>query len=461
MPNCDYTMKRYASVLIIGLMLSMCFNVSPVSSDTIETTSSGTTLYVGGTGPKNYFMDGEQEIDLLRGETIFSIFAIEDVDSFNITYSVPPNYRYQAPIFFSIRNDSTANITGYCILNDSNPPNKIITFSIGAMTKNDTALIHFDFWVLVKNHNYQDLPEYIEIPDGSELPNETKTWLASTKPIQSDNRLIKIKARQLQGRNTNLRVLADEIVKYTSNRNIPLWRLDYLSGGKLTWKAYETLLRLFKNRITPSNWYQFNDAVCGLFWGGISCTGRANLGTALFRANGVPAKDLIVIATGLGKWWYDIHYICEYYCPNYEWISAETALGTTPCYPKYNIILRVNYPEDEDITGDGFDFYGGCEQWYWVDNEGTSGGAQTRGWIENEVITSEDNANAAFQLTQSVWEHYTQYAGRNLTGKNREYLNNATEFQKDAIWCLTLSDVDGYIDNIVLAYDEFIEIKYP
>ena len=167
------------------------------------------------------------------------------------------------------------------------------------------------------------------------------------------------------------------------------------------------------------------------------------------------------MSTGVVKWWYNIHYICEYYCPEYGWIFAETSAGITPYYPKYDIVLRVNYPEDENTIGNGLDYYGGCEQWYWVDSEDIYGSAQTQSWIENEVITSEDNATIAFQITKTDWKYYTQYAGSNLTEENQQHFNNATEFQEDALWCLSLSDVDGYIDNMTLAYFEYIEIEYP
>ena len=59
-----------------------------------------------------------QELDLLRGETIFQISANADVDSFNIAYAIPPNYENQAPIFIEIRNDTTANIISYSMSND-------------------------------------------------------------------------------------------------------------------------------------------------------------------------------------------------------------------------------------------------------------------------------------------------------------------------------------------------------
>jgi hypothetical protein len=47
-------MKKYVPILIIGLMLSLCFNVNSTSSSTIRTTSTENILYVGSSGPGNY-----------------------------------------------------------------------------------------------------------------------------------------------------------------------------------------------------------------------------------------------------------------------------------------------------------------------------------------------------------------------------------------------------------------------
>ena len=65
-------MKRYVSVIIIGLMLSMCFNVSSVSSDIIETTSSGITLYVDDDGGSGNYTRIQDAIDNASdGDTVF------------------------------------------------------------------------------------------------------------------------------------------------------------------------------------------------------------------------------------------------------------------------------------------------------------------------------------------------------------------------------------------------------
>ena len=171
--------KKGLALVVILLFLGSAF-LPTITSDPV---------YVAG--------DIEQELDLLHGETLFYLWANDDVNSVNVTYAIPPNYGDQAPIFFDIRDDTTAEIISYTIVNDTNPPNKVVNFEIGSMAKGEKKSLHFDFWVLVKNEDYSNLPRYVKIPKKSELPEETKTWLVSTKAIQSDNILIKCKARQV------------------------------------------------------------------------------------------------------------------------------------------------------------------------------------------------------------------------------------------------------------------------
>ena len=64
-------MKKCISILIIGLMLSLCFNVNSVSSINVEKTSTGNTLYVGGSGPGNFTKIQDAIDNATDGDTVF------------------------------------------------------------------------------------------------------------------------------------------------------------------------------------------------------------------------------------------------------------------------------------------------------------------------------------------------------------------------------------------------------
>ena len=385
--------------------------------------------------------NNQQELDLLCGEVIFEIKATNDVtSSFNVSYVVPPVYCDQAPVLINIREDTNAEIINFCIINDTFSPNKVINFTIGPMKKDENATFHFDFWVLVKNNKYEDLPDFVEIPKEDELPENTKIWLSPTKAVQSNNILIKHRAHVLKRfTKNNLITLAEKTGSFTSNHRKYL--LSYIIN-------------------IPRGYYQ--DAVWSYLFGGV-CTGRANLGTALFRANNIPAKDLAVMPTWSSDMWFDMHYISQYYCPGYGWVLVETSLGITPYEPKNNVIMRINYPQDENDAGNYHSVgTGGVEYWFWNNNENIFFpyiGPERRAWIENEVFTDQQNASNAFNLTKKVYELHAKYFGVNLSGNNNQYFINATLAQQNAVESFKQSNICSYIENITYAHSQYNKIE--
>jgi len=253
----------------------------------------------------------------------------------------------------------------------------------------------------------------------------------------------------------NLTLLADEIVTYTSKHKMRpvLWLLANI---------------IPINR--HSGWAKFLDATSSLFFGG-SCTGRANLGTALFRASGVPSRVLHVMPTWTwyfveeNNMWYDMHYISEYFSIENGWVLSETTIGITPLEQKQNIVLRVNYPDDENRAGNMLDYYGGCEQWFWTDEDinlyWTHKGSGARSFYNNNITINEETAGFIFNITQKVYTLFTKYAGLDLSERSHQHFCNATRSQKKAIEAFKQLDIKGYHDNLTLAYDEYTKICYP
>jgi hypothetical protein len=372
--------------------------------------------------------NSNQELDLLHGETYIKVIAFENIShSVNFSYVVPPIYGYQAPILIELRNDTTANIISYRVYNDTNNPNKIINFIIAPMKKDENATFHFDFLVLVKDQWYTDFPTYIRKPLRCQLPEETKIWLEPTNVIQSNALRIKLTAFVLKGFNTNILKIARRISNFTFGK------IEYLGGGLQD--AFNTL----RNKQ------------------GV-CTGKANLGTALFRASGIPAKDLIVMPTN--NVWFYMHFISEYYCSYKGWILVETTMGRTPFRQKHDIILRINYPEDENNAG-----VDGSELYYWIDSKNVDiamdplNGSGSRAWIENNIMIDKSTANLTFNLTQEVYSLHTKYIGMDLNETNTLHYTNALIAQQNAINCFMQSDVLGYFNNMTIAYDEYNQIN--
>ncbi len=421
--------------------------------------------------------DTEKELYLLYGKTNFTLYALENVDSFNAIHTIPPNYENQAPIFFNIRDETTADIISYQMYNDTSHPNKVINFTIGPMNKKEKKTICFEYWVFVKKKDYKDLPDYVEMPSKDELPDDTKLWLASTNAIQANNTLIKLKAQQLRRKSdNNLLSYADNIVWYTRYAGRPSLFMgkyhtimDYVVHGgipNILWRLspnkFQYLpkwLIFFGNIPIPTASSMYQDAVSTLLSCGV-CSGVANLGTALFRASGIPAKHLLLTPVTFYRYeLYICHCICEFYCPGYGWVWAETTEGTIgneiKDSTKDSIVLRVSTPQDENAAGSGLQGFGGLEQWAWITNKNVARNLDTMGKREGAITAVGDVADGAFNVTQAVWDMYTRNFGRELDGENERHFLNATAAQQNAIKCFKQSDFNGYFDNIIIAYDEY------
>ena len=393
----------------------------------------------------NFEIDSSEEVIelyLLRSEYYLYINATENVSSFNIRYAFPAELKYQFPIIIEILNDSTADILNYKIENDTFKPNKNANFTIGPMNEDDSALIHFNYYVLVKNHDYSNLPRKVKIPKKEDLPPEVRKWLSSSKVVQKNRILIRLRARQIRLLTKNIIRIARRIALFCKYHRYPIFLIQYLRGSYRSQDAFTTLL--------------FNG----------ECPGRSHLGVALFRANKIPAR--VILANPDYTFWYEMHFMTEYYLPGYGWILTEVHKGITPYEPKNQIILRICHPEDENNTQSDFLFYNmkGLERWIWIDNDyvlpyykDLVEGSKCKMFTEKELFTDKAPGEEAVNITKDVFNKYEYFLGMNLIGDNLDHFENATDYQFKAIDDLKSSnDVSGYINYLNSANDEYDEI---
>jgi hypothetical protein len=329
-----------------------------------------------------------------------------------------------------VKEDTTADIIDYRIENDKSIPNKIVNFTILSMKKDEEKCLHFYYWVLVKNYNYSDIPNELPIPKINELPPETIKWLSSTEVVQKNNLRIKLRAKFMKLSTDNLLNLACKIANFAKNHRYLLFLIQYRLGI-----------------------YGPQDAVTTLKRNG-ECPGRSHLGCALFRANNIPAR--VVLACPSYKFWYEMHYMIEYYSgQKYGWILTEVHQAKTLYEPKHQIIMRVCYPEDENNTQTDFinPKMTGIERWFWIENhyvkpyyKDLKEGSKTRMINENEIITEKMPGEYAFNVTKEVFNKYEYYLAMDLTGENLIHFQNAVNYQLKAIEILKDSiDAYGYI----------------
>ncbi len=383
----------------------------------------------------------DKELYLLRGEHYLYLNASDNANEFHLRFAFPPDYLYQVPTLLEIYNDTTADIRHYQIEDDTNEPNKVINFIIGPMHKDESVLLHFSCWVLVKNHEFEDLPNYVKFPKKRDLPEETKTWLTSTKVVQVHSILIKRKARQLHGFSNNLIRFAERVAPFIKQHRFLMFAIQLNMGIFFSQDALTTLL------INGEN------------------VGRSHLACAFFRGYNVPARVLLVHNDQ--GFWTQMHYMVEYYCPGYGWVLIDSTRGETPYATKRQIINRICFPEDEENTKADYiiPFMKGEERWLWIENENIypyyvdcKTGSKSQMFYEGEIETDSFTSDYAFLLTQLVFHQYEQYLGVNLTGENLGHFQNATIFHNNAISAFQHSNIQVYIDNMNLAYGEYLSI---
>jgi hypothetical protein len=425
-------MKKITAVIVVSiLIITYLSSISSAHNITIEKCGIN------------------QDLSLLKGEHYLYITAKQNVDSFNIKYSFPPEYGHQYPIYFEILDDTNANIIKYKIEDDILEPNKIINFSCGSIKRFDRVLIHFNCWVLIKNYNYDDLPNFIEIPQFNDLPDEVKKWTSSTEVVQSDHFLIKFRANQLTlFSKNNLLKIASNIAKFSKNHRYLSFLIQY------------KLQRIFQ--------YPSQDALTTLLFNG-ECPGRSHLGCALFRANGIPARVTLAMPTRY-DFWYEMHYATQYYCPGFDWILTEVHTGETPYAPQNQIILRFCYPEDENNTQADYIYkrMKSLERWMWFDNNNITpyynrlkeGSTRIKSFAKNTVNIDLNVANETIDLTKIVFNKYQDLLKANLIGDNLINFVTGKKFIEKAISELSSSDdAFGYIYYINKAIDEFNSIN--
>lgn len=421
----------YRTLLHKSLVLSFVFLIS----------SASVNPFVYGESASSLKTETQQELYLLRGEHYLYLNATDDVGEFHIRYAFPPVYGYQVPILLEIMNDSTANILIYELKNDTYEPNIFIDFLLGPMEKDTSVSIHFYCWVLVHNNNFTDLPDYVKIPTRSELPEQTLPWLSSTEVVQTNNILIKIKAFQLKGFSSNLLVLSQRIAFYVKWHRYPFYCFQLAFG---TLRGQDALTTLIRNG---------------------DCPGRSHLSCAFFRTVGVPAR--IVLATPQYSFWYQMHFMNEYFCPEYGWILSEVHDAETPMEPKNQIIMRICSLYDENTTGHDFFFakMTGVERWFWIDNEAIlpyykdlNEGSKIKMFQEKTVLTNTTSAYYVTNITTKVFFLYKQNLGKNLTNENLQHFQDALEYQRQAIFSFQqaqdLLDYISYMEQAIFEYEQ-------
>ena len=385
----------------------------------------------------------ESELHLIRVEHYLVCRGKEDVGIFNVTYAFPPDYAHQTPVLLEVHNDSTEDIIKYRILNDELEPNKLVKFTIDSINKDEEKLIHFSVWVLVEEKDFSDFPSSVVFPSKSDLPNETHKWLSATEVSQKDNFLIKTRSKIMSIFNDDVISYANKVTSFIINHRYGLFLLQLNIGMFFSQDAVTTYL------INGEN------------------VGRSHLACSLFRNQNIPAR--VILVNNDQGFWTQMHYMVEYYVPDYGWVSLCTTRGKTPFDTSRQVINRICHPEDENDTKTDYIFkkMKGEERWIWFDNENVTPlyincreGSKSQMFSENEIVTCKSLVDECFNWSRQTQELYQLHVGTNLSTENLEYFEAGYALQKDAVFSLKNNDIYDFYYQIRLAFEKYDKIVW-
>jgi hypothetical protein len=228
-----------------------------------------------------------------------------------LTFPVPGTYRDQVPLSFSVTCQPPVALKGYRWRRRDDGLNWLCEVTV-APPKNG-AVVRWESVVLVDDHKPVNLPAAPK----PEVPEEAKRWTLSTGCVQSKDTDICAKAQELAKGVTDVGEYARRVNHFVATNPLRMnqfWKLDARSA---------------------------------LSCGG-SCTSRANLGAALLRARGIPARTVAHLPTWSGPLYE--HWLVEYWHPGVGWVWLETSLNQVQPPSWSLVVLNVANPEDEDLA---------------------------------------------------------------------------------------------------------------
>ncbi len=358
---------------------------------------------------------------LRKGTGELTINGTSSEETYEAYFLIPIPFQEQMPVFIEVE---SPDLIEYRFLR-LNPPNIL---AVARMNCAPMSTLTWTAWVLIQQNSYFNLPHDVPIPTSEQLPDSVKQWLEATDCAQVSAPVVQNIAQAVKDTATTLFALAQNVCDYCYD---------------IPWEWPHTPFAL--------------DAVYALTWGS-SCTGHAHAAVALFRANGVPARTLLSMPIGMSE--IDMHWILQYFVPEYGWVRMEPSMGQHPNSPPSQIITLACNSEDEFPL-----FFPSGIEGYWHTSDPALGmyspdwrSAHSAMNMGAMPVTSEETVAPIRALSDSVFSYYTDYFGITLNATQQVHFQNALNAQENALANLQSFDTNGYISNMTLALDEYTKV---
>lgn len=283
-----------------------------INQDTRGVFVAGPSLTGGDPAPER--LDNLSKAGILLASANVSVKPGEKGEPGVVTFPIPLISEHQVPLTFDLLVEPPEALVSYRWVQRPDGVNWLCEASV--QPPKAGAKVRWESLVMVLPRKDGRLPASSKQP----APEETALWLQSSACIQSADEDIIAKAKELGAGKKSTGAFVESVLAFTSSHK-----------GK------------------PGAEFKTLDARAALDCGG-SCTSRANLAAALFRAGGIPARTSAHLPTWSGPLYE--HWHVEYWHPGAGWTWVEPTLGQLRPQPISMVVLNIANPSDED---QGFD----------------------------------------------------------------------------------------------------------
>lgn len=250
---------------------------------------------------------------LYLAEGLYHVTVSDNTPQLMIRMPIPIIWREQVPLSFRAWTEPSGHI-GSVVLKKREHGFHFAEIILGDLKKGEEFHFKWESHVLAGPHIEQHIPGGISLPLNN-VPVEAARWLEPTWCCDF--------------RHPDIMQVAREIRESTATA-------DLFIPAMLT--RLRTIIQEAEGRVPNLT------AVEALTAQG-SCTSNANLGAALLRANGIPARIIAGYPTWSGA--LQTHYVVEYWLPEIGWRVMETSLqkDDRPAYEQIEVAMVL--PSDE------------------------------------------------------------------------------------------------------------------
>ena len=320
-------------------------------------------------------------------------------------FHVPITYGNQVPLILTVE---APDLIDYRFLKGENN-NVLCVVRMGP----GQGTISWKSIVMIERNMWNDIPQYVAIPDPASLPDSVTSWLASTDCCQLNSPYVIDAVQDVGSGIDDVIELADSVESYVEN--IP-WEYPH----------------------TPISF----DAHYAIRWGS-SCTGHAHAAASLFRGNGIPSRSLLNLTTFIDStYWFDQHWIVDYYIPDYGWVMAET--GNPTVFPQ-NYIVTYVVQSNQEFTKWRVNSIDAL--WHSSDPNlfGPQWAQSHRGYSVGSFQFNDSLISETLQLGAELWDLHTTCTGQILSSADAAQRVQAEDCMALAYEAMHSGDIDSYI----------------